>query len=185
MREIELKIHDMSTTLHPADAYALVLEEKEGGRKLPIIIGHLEAQAIKVMMVKYHPPRPLTHDLFKGLTEQLGVTMTKILIYKAKGGVFYSYLYFEKDGEELKVDARTSDAVALALRYRCPMYATEDVIESEHLHDLGEGKFSVPITSVSLQMLEEALAMAVEREDYEQASHLRDEIRRRKEEDKK
>ena len=184
MREIELKIHDMSTTLHPADAYALVLEEKEGGRKLPIIIGHLEAQAIKVMMVKYHPPRPLTHDLFKGLTEQLGVTMTKILIYKAKGGVFYSYLYFEKDGEELKVDARTSDAVALALRYRCPMYATEDVIESEHLHDLGEGKFSVPITSVSLQMLEEALAMAVEREDYEQASHLRDEIRRRKEEDK-
>ena len=185
MREIELKIHDMSTTLHPADAYALVLEEKEGGRKLPIIIGHLEAQAIKVMMVKYHPPRPLTHDLFKGLTEQLGITMTKILIYKAKGGVFYSYLYFEKDGEELKVDARTSDAVALALRYRCPMYATEDVIESEHLHDLGEGKFSVPITSVSLQMLEEALAMAVEREDYEQASHLRDEIRRRKEEDKK
>lgn len=184
MREIELKIHDMSTTLHPADAYALVLEEKEGGRKLPIIIGHLEAQAIKVMMLKYQPPRPLTHDLFKDLTGQLGVTMTKMLIYKAKGGVFYSYLYFDKDGEELKIDARTSDAVALALRYRCPMYATEDVIISEHLHDLGEGKFSVPITSVSLQMLEEALALAIEKEDYEQASHLRDEIRRRKEEEK-
>lgn len=184
MREIELKIHDMSSTLHPADAYALVLEEKEGGRKLPIIIGHLEAQAIKVMMVKYQPPRPLTHDLFKVLTGQLGVTMKKMLIYKAKGGVFYSYLYFDKDGEELKIDARTSDAVALALRYRCPMYATEEVIESEHLHDLGEGKFSVPITSVSLQMLEEALALAVEKEDYEQASHLRDEIRRRKEEEK-
>ena len=184
MREIELKIHDMSSTLHPADAYALVLEEKEGGRKLPIIIGHLEAQAIKVMMVKYQPPRPLTHDLFKTFKEQLGVTMTKMLIYKAKGGVFYSYLYFDKDGEELRIDARTSDAVALALRYRCPMYATEDVIESEHLHDLGEGKFSVPITSVSLQMLEEALALAVEKEDYEQASHLRDEIRRRKEEEK-
>ena len=184
MREIELKIHDMSSTLHPADAYALVLEEKEGGRKLPIIIGHLEAQAIKVMMVKYQPPRPLTHDLFKFLTGQLGVTMKKMLIYKAKGGVFYSYLYFDKDGEELKIDARTSDAVALALRYRCPMYATEEVIESEHLHDLGEGKFSVPITSVSLQMLEETLALAVEKEDYEQASHLRDEIRRRKEEEK-
>ena len=184
MREIELKIHDMSSTLHPADAYALVLEEKEGGRKLPIIIGHLEAQAIKVMMVKYQPPRPLTHDLFKTFTEQLGVTMTKMLIYKAKGGVFYSYIYLDKDGEELKIDARTSDAVALALRYRCPMYATEEVIESEHLQDLGEGKFSVPITSVSLQMLEEALALAVEKEDYEQASHLRDEIRRRKEEEK-
>ena len=184
MREIELKIHDMSSTLHPADAYALVLEEKEGGRKLPIIIGHLEAQAIKVMMLKYQPPRPLTHDLFKDLTGQLGVTMTKMLIYKAKGGVFYSYLYFDKDGEELKIDAGNSDAVALALRYRCPMYATEDVIISEHLHDLGEGKFSVPITSVSLQMLEEALALAIEKEDYEQASHLRDEIRRRKEEEK-
>ena len=184
MREKELKIHDMSSTLHPADAYALVLEEKEGGRKLPIIIGHLEAQAIKVMMLKYQPPRPLTHDLFKDLTGQLGVTMTKMLIYKAKGGVFYSYLYFDKDGEELRIDARTSDAVALALRYRCPMYATEDVIISEHLHDLGEGKFSVPITSVSLQMLEEALALAIEKEDYEQASHLRDEIRRRKEEEK-
>ena len=184
MREIELKIHDMSSTLHPADAYALVLEEKEGGRKLPIIIAHLEAQAIKVMMLKYQPPRPLTHYLFKDLTGQLGVTMTKMLIYKAKGGVFYSYLYFDKDGEELKIDARTSDAVALALRYRCPMYATEDVIISEHLHDLGEGKFSVPITSVSLQMLEEALALAIEKEDYEQASHLRDEIRRRKEEEK-
>lgn len=184
MREIELKIHDMSSTLHPADAYALVLEEKEGGRKLPIIIGHLEAQAIKVMMLKYQPPRPLTHDLFTDLTGKLGVTMTKMLIYKAKGGVFYSYLYFDKDGEELRIDARTSDAVALALRYRCPMYATEDVIISEHLHDLGEGKFSVPITSVSLQMLEEALALAIEKEDYEQASHLRDEIRRRKEEEK-
>ncbi len=185
MREIELKIHDMSTTLHPADAYALVLEEKGGGRKLPIIIGQSEAQAIKVMMVKYQPPRPLTHDLFKTLTEQLGATMTKMLIYKAKGGVFYSYLYFDKDGEELKIDARTSDAVALALRYRCPMFVTEDVLASEHLHDVGDGKFSVPITSVSLQMLEEALAMAVKNENYEQASHLRDEIRRRKEEDKK
>lgn len=184
MKEIELKIHDMSTTLYPADAYALVLEEVEGGRKLPIIIGHLEAQAIKVMMVKYHPPRPLTHDLFKNLTEQLGTTLKKIVIYKAKGGVFYSYLFFDKEGEEIQVDSRTSDAVALALRYRCPMYVTEDVMESEHLHDLGEGRFSVPITSVSLQMLEEALKNAVEKEDYEQASHLRDEIRRRKGEEK-
>ena len=182
MREIELKIHDMSTTLYPADAYALVLEEVDGGRKLPIIIGHLEAQAIKVMMVRYRPPRPLTHDLFHSLTDELGVTLKKMVIYKAKDGVFYSYLYFDKEGEEIKIDSRTSDAVALALRYKCPMYAVEDVVEAEHLHDLGEGKFSVPITSVSLQMLEDALKKAIEKEDYEQASHLRDEIRRRKEE---
>ena len=178
---VELKIHDMSTTLHPADAYALVLEEVDGGRKMPIIIGHLEAQAIKVMMVKFVPPRPLTHDLFPTLTAQLGVTLTRIIIYKAKDGVFYSYLCFEKYGEEFRIDSRTSDAVALALRYQCPMYTTEEVMASEHLHDLGEGKFSVPITSVSLQMLEEALQLAVEKEEYEQASQLRDEIRKRKE----
>ena len=180
MKEIELKIHDMSTTLYPADAYALVLEEVDGGRKLPVIIGHLEAQAIKVMMVKYQTPRPLTHDLFPALTMQLGIVLKKILIYKVKEGVFYSYLYFDKDGEEIKVDSRTSDAVALALRYRCPMYTIESIMDSEHLHDMGEGRFSVPISSVSLQMLEEALEKAIEKEEYEQASQLRDEIRKRK-----
>lgn len=178
---VELKIHDMSTTLYPADAYALVLEEVDGGRKLPIIIGQQEAQAIKVMMMKYQPPRPLTHDLFQTLTMHLGVTLKQIVIYKAKDGVFYSYLYFDKEGEEIKIDARTSDAVALALRYKCPMYTTQSIMESEHLHDMGEGKFSVPISSVSLQMLEEALQSAIEKEEYEQASQLRDEIRKRKE----
>ena len=178
---VELKIHDMSTTLYPADAYALVLEEVDGGRKLPIIIGQQEAQAIKVMMMKYQPPRPLTHDLFQTLTMHLGSTLKQIVIYKAKDGVFYSYLYFDKEGEEIKIDARTSDAVALALRYKCPMYTTQSIMESEHLHDMGEGKFSVPISSVSLQMLEEALQSAIEKEEYEQASQLRDEIRKRKE----
>ena len=178
---VELKIHDMSTTLHPADAYALVLEEVEGGRKLPIIIGRQEAQAIKVMMVKYQAPRPLTHDLFPTLTIHLGATLKQIVIYKAKDGVFYSYLYFDKEGEEFKIDARTSDAVALALRYKCPMYTTKSIMDSEHLHDMGQGKFSVPISSVSLQMLEEALQSAIEKEEYEQASQLRDEIRKRKE----
>lgn len=178
---VELKIHDMSTTLYPADAYALVLEEVDGGRKLPIIIGQQEAQAIKVMMMKYQPPRPLTHDLFQTLTMHLGATLKQIVIYKAKDGVFYSYLYFDKEEEEIKIDARTSDAVALALRYKCPMYTTQSIMESEHLHDMGEGKFSVPISSVSLQMLEEALQSAIEKEEYEQASQLRDEIRKRKE----
>ena len=178
---VELKIHDMSTTLYPADAYALVLEEVDGGRKLPVIIGQQEAQAIKVMMMKYQPPRPLTHDLFPTLTMHLGATLKQIVIYKAKDGVFYSYLYFDKEGEEIKIDARTSDAVALALRYKCPMYTTKDIMDIEHLHDMGEGKFSVPITSVSMQMLEEALQSAIDKEEYELASQLRDEIRKRKE----
>jgi len=181
MKEVELKIHDMSSTLYPADAYALVLEEVDGGRKLPIIIGHMEAQAIKVMMVNYLPPRPLTHDLFLTVTRQFGIELKKILIYKAKDGVFYSYLYYDKDGEEYKIDSRTSDAIALALRYKCPMYTTEDIMETEHLHDLGEGKFSVPITSVSVELLEDALQKAIDKEDYETASQIRDEIRKRKE----
>ena len=181
MKEVELKIHDMSSTLYPADAYALVLEEVDGGRKLPIIIGHMEAQAIKVVMVKYLPPRPLTHDLFLTVTRQFGIELKKILIYKAKDGVFYSYLYYDKDGEEYKIDSRTSDAIALALRYKCPMYTTEDIMETEHLHDLGEGKFSVPITSVSVELLEDALQKAIDKEDYETASQIRDEIRKRKE----
>ena len=178
---VELKIHDMSTTLYPADAYALVLEEVDGGRKLPIIIGQQEAQAIKVVMMKYQPPRPLTHDLFQTLTMHLGAILKQIVIYKAKDGMFYSYLYFDKEGEEIKIDARTSDAVALALRYKCPMYTTKSIMDSEHLHEMGQGKFSVPISSVSLQMLEEALQSAIEKEEYEQASQLRDEIRKRKE----
>ena len=178
---VELKIHGMSSTLYPADAYALVLEEGNGGRKLPIIIGHLEAQAIKVMLIKYEAPRPLTHDLFPVLTMHLNTELKKIVIYKAKNGVFYSYLYFDKEGGEFKIDARTSDAVALALRYKCPIYTTQEIMESEHLRDMGEGKFSVPISSVSLQMLEEALQHAIEKEEYEQASQLRDEIRKRKE----
>ena len=182
---VKLKIHDMSTTLYPADAYALVLEEVNGNRKIPIIIGRMEAQAIKVMMVNYQAPRPLTHDLFLALTKKLDTELKKILVYKAKDGVFYSYLFFEKDGEEIKIDSRTSDAIALALRYKAPIYTTEEIMESEHLHNLGEGKFSVPITSVSVEMLEDALQRAVVKEDYEQASQLRDEIRKRKEAENK
>ena len=88
---------------------------------------------------------------------------------------------YDKDGEEYKIDSRTSDAIALALRYKCPMYTTEDIMETEHLHDLGEGKFSVPITSVSVELLEDALQKAIDKEDYETASQIRDEIRKRKE----
>ena len=96
MDEIELKVHDMSSTLQPADAYALVLEEVNGNRKLPIIIGSLEAQAIKVVMMEYKMPRPLTHDLFLTVTKELGAALKKVLIYKVKDGVYYSYLFLEK-----------------------------------------------------------------------------------------
>ena len=179
MDEVELKVHDMSSILQPADAYALVLEEVNGERKLPIIIGAVEAQAIKVEMMEYKLPRPLTHDLFLTLMKEVGIELKKVLIYKVKDGVYYSYLFIDKEGQKLKMDSRTSDAIALAMRYGCPIYTTDEIIESEQLIEAGDKAFSVKVNMLSLDMLKGSLAKAVEEEDYEQASRLRDEIRRR------
>lgn len=183
MDEIELKVHDMSSTLQPADAYALVLEEVNGSRKLPIIIGSLEAQAIKIVMMEYKMPRPLTHDLFLTVTKELGATLKKVLIYKVKDGVYYSYLFIEKGGEEFKIDSRTSDAIALAMRCKCSIYTTDEIMESEQLHETGEAAFTVNVNTVDVMVLKEALTKAIEEENYEQASHLRDEIKRREQEE--
>lgn len=179
MDEVELNVHDMSSTLQPADAYALVLEEINGNRKLPIIIGSLEAQAIRVVMMGYKTPRPLTHDLFLTLTREIGAKLKKVLIYKVKNGVYYSYLFIENEGKEIKIDSRTSDAIALAMRCECPIYTTNEIMESEQLQDMGTKGFSVSVNVVDLKVLKEALAKAVEEENYEQASRLRDEIIRR------
>lgn len=179
MDEVELNVHDMSSTLQPVDAYALVLEEINGNRKLPIIIGSLEAQAIRVVMMGYKTPRPLTHDLFLTLTREIGAKLKKVLIYKVKDGVYYSYLFIENEGKEIKIDSRTSDAIALAMRCECPIYTTNEIMESEQLQDMGTKGFSVSVNVVDLKVLKEALAKAVEEENYEQASRLRDEIIRR------
>lgn len=179
MDEVELKVHDMSSTLQPADAYALVLEEVVGKRKLPIIIGSSEAQAIRVVMMGYKAPRPLTHDLFLTLTKEMGANLKKVLIYKVKDGVYYSYLFVEKEGRQFKIDSRTSDAIALALRCECPIYTTSEIMESEQLQDMGTKGFTVSVNMVDMDILKEALSKAIEEENYEQASHLRDEIIRR------
>ena len=183
MKVIELRIHDMSSTIHPADAYALVLVEVDGTRKLPVIIGHLEAQAIKSEMLKYKPPRPMTHDLFVELGKHCDLHLHKVVIYQVKDGVYYSNMHFESNGEPFVLDARTSDAVALALRFRAPMYTTEEILSRECLHDMGGGSFSVPVNMITLPMLKEALQKAVNEENYEQASRLRDEIQRREQEE--
>lgn len=181
MDEIELKLHDMSSTLQPVDAYALVLEEVNGNRKLPVIIGSLEAKAIRIKMLNYKLPRPWTHDLFLSLTRELGVTLKKILIYKVEDGMYYSYLFFDNAGEEIKIDSRTSDAVALALRYKCPIYTTAQIMDEEHLREESDSSFSVTVNMVGISVLKEALTKAIAEENYEQASRLRDEIRRREE----
>lgn len=172
----------MSSTLKPANAYALVLEEVNGCRKLPIIIGALEAQSIKVAMVGYKMPRPLTHDLMVTMIMDLGAKLTKTLIYKVRDGVYYSYLYIEKDGQEIQIDSRTSDAIALSMRWGCPIYTTSEIMESEHLRESGETSFAVSVNLVNIEVLKEALSKAIEDENYEQASRLRDEIKRREQE---
>jgi hypothetical protein len=179
MGEIELKVLDMSSTLQPADAYALVMEEVKGKRKLPIIIGSIEAQAIRTKLMGYKLPRPMTHDLMLTVMKELGTTLKKVVIYKVKEGVFYSYLYLQHGEEELQVDSRTSDAIALALRVPCPIYATEEVMNHEYMQEEGDGQFAVSVNLVSLPMLRQALDKAIIDENYELASKLRDEIHRR------
>ncbi|MCE2615445.1 bifunctional nuclease family protein [Phocaeicola oris] len=181
---IELIIEGMSTILHPAEAYALVLKEVGGERRLPVIIGAHEAQSIRVIMANYKFPRPLTHDLMVNLMEKMDIHMKKAVIYKVEEGVFYSYIYMEYQGEEFKLDARTSDAIALALRCGVPLYTLRTIMEHDHMSEDAEGHTSVTVNTVDLPELKRALEKAIRTENYELAASLRDEIRRREEEQK-
>lgn len=181
--EIELRIHGMSSVMQPANAYALILEEVYGYRKLPVIIGAQEAQAIKVMMMGIKMSRPLTHDLLETIIGRLGGHISKILIYKVRSGIYYSYIFIEKEnGEIFQIDSRTSDAIALALRCGCPICTTEEIMASERLYEVNGVAFTVSVNVVNAEMLQDALEKAVKEENYEQAARLRDEIERRKQE---
>ena len=164
----------------------------EGERQLPIIIGPAEAQATALYLKGIKTPRPLTHDLFTTSLTVLGASLIRVLIYKAKDGIFYSYIYLKKDEEIIRIDARTSDAVALAVRADCPILIYESILEQECLHmsaeernrseetDDDEGSeeehsSSAP-TSISL---EEALQQAIKDENYELAAQIRDQINSR------
>ena len=179
-KKIELKVLNVSSSLAQAHAYALVLQEVDGERRqLPVIIGPAEAQAIAFSLKGFTPPRPFTHDLFVFFADAFQVELQEVVIYKAQEGVFYSYLYFEKDDIISRIDSRTSDAVALALRFGCPIYVTEDVLEAESIKLEDGGPVAVPITTVNMDLLQEALDKAVKEENYELASQIMDEMRRR------
>ena len=132
-KKIELQVLNISNSQAQAGAYALVLGEVGGERQLPIIIGATEAQAMVIEMKGIVPPRPLTHNLFASVLEVLGVKLMRILIYKVDNGVFYSYLYMKAEETILRIDARTSDAVALALRMNAPIFVYEEILETECL----------------------------------------------------
>jgi len=188
MQKIELKIYGLSYSHSQSSAYALILGEKEGERRLPIIVGGLEAQAIAIEVEKMKPARPLTHDLFKAFAESYHIEVKEIIINKFHEGIFYSVIICDDGKREVEIDSRTSDAVAIALRFSCPIYtyeqvmsvagvimdATDEETSSDHVV-----KAENDLDQYSIKVLEEKLQKAIEKEDYEQASIIRDEINNR------
>lgn len=177
-KKIELQILNITNSQAQAGAYAMVLGEVDGSRQLPIIIGAAEAQSMVLELKGINPPRPLTHTLFASVLDSLGVKMLRALIYKADNGVFYSYIYMRMEETILRVDARTSDAVALALRMGAPILIYESILEAECLKDGvadGEGTpKGYSSREQTLEQLKAALQDAVKEEDYERAAQLRD-----------
>lgn len=190
MQKIELKIVGLSYSHSQSSAYALILGEVKGNRRLPIIVGGLEAQAIAIEVEKLKPARPLTHDLFKTFAETFDIKVKEVIINKFHEGIFYSILVCNKNGDTIEIDSRTSDAVAIALRFNSPIYTYESIMalggiiidpDDENNKDTieevdDENEFSI----LNLKELDELLLKAIEHEDYERASEIRDEIEKRK-----
>ncbi len=187
---VKLRVMGLTFSQTQAGSYALVLAEDAGRRRIPIMIGAFEAQAIALHLEELKPPRPLTHDLFLSFSRAYGVELKEVLITKLEEGIFYSELTFIREGETVKIDSRTSDAVALALRFKCPIYTTAEILEKAGIYlEEKEDEAKSPeepspeeyeaYESKSLLELESELDLAIENEDYEAASKIRDELKRR------
>ncbi len=189
---IELTIKGISYSQTQNGAYALVLSELNGSRTLPIIIGAFEAQSIAIALEnEIKPPRPLTHDLFKSFAIAFEVTIKKVEIYKLVEGVFFSKLVCDRGGIEISLDSRTSDAIALAVRFDAPIYTSEQIVEQAGIFLKGsdehteEDLFEFELDEVdlyknlSIEDLYSKLDEAVNDEDYELAAEIRDEIEKR------
>lgn len=194
MQKIRLNILGLSVSQTQSGAYALVLAEENSNRRIPIIIGPVEAQAIAIQLEGLKPPRPLTHDLIKNIAIAFDIVLLEVTIYKLEEGIFYSELLCEMDGKEVVIDSRTSDAVALSLRFKCPIYTSEEILKKAGIvlnseNDLPKRDPFIskevehsdsPFANYSAQELEEILNEAIQNEDYEKASIIRDEIDNRK-----
>lgn len=194
MDKIKLEIAGLSYSQTQSGAYALVLTESGGKRQLPIIIGGFEAQAIAIELEKMTPTRPLTHDLFKNFAVSFSITVKEVIIYNLVEGIFYSKLICEQDGKVTEIDARTSDAIAIGVRFNCPIFTFESILSSagilldENLpkeEDIigddedDDEKPEGTLQEKSLSDLEQQLNDAIDNEDYELASRIRDEINKR------
>ena len=195
MKKIELDIVALSHSVTHSQNYAVVLGEQDGVRRLPIVIGGFEAQAIAVAMERMTPSRPLTHDLFKNSMDTFNITLKEIVINNLLDGIFYARLVCEKDGEILEIDSRTSDALAMAVRFECPIYTYEFILDAAGviLEDADEADSpssptkkkrkrkvqQVALSERSTEDLEKLLQSVLDKEDYREAAKIRDEIQRR------
>lgn len=193
MQLIQLDIVGLSYSQTQTGAYALVLGELTGNRRLPIIIGSFEAKAIAVALEsEIKPERPITHDLFTTFCKGYDIRVQKVVISSIKDGIFSSIIYcVDNNGKEIELDARTSDAVAIAVRFNAPIFTylaimedagiilDKDITPSVETKKVGFPEIESEFASLSLNELEEALHKAVSEEDYERASKIRDEINKR------
>lgn len=183
MEKTQVDILGLSTSPSSGGAYALILKEVNGNRRLPIIIGAFEAQSIALEMEGIKPPRPLTHDLIKNIMDSIGTELKEIIISELKDGTFFAQLNLDN----IEVDARPSDAIALAVRYGAPIFVADKVMEEaafvpetvEEASNSKKTKKPKDTTLTSLDALRAQLKDAIEREDYEIAARLRDEIKKR------
>ncbi len=204
MGKIKLNVLGISYSQTQSGAYALVLSEEEGNRRIPIIVGGFEAQAIAIELEGLTPPRPLTHDLFRNFSESYGIRILEVNIHKLEDGVFFANIMCDNGDRQMTLDARTSDAIALALRFKCPIFTTDEIVEKagiildfekgtgmEQADTPQEAEPEKPagkkrkrtvhpnLTDASMEELKEMLSEAVSKEDYERASKIRDEINKR------
>ncbi len=206
--KIKLRVQGLTNSQIQSGAYALILAEEEGARRIPIIVGTSEAQSIAIALEHITPPRPLTHDLFVTFAQAFGIQLREVFIYKFEDGVFYSELLFDDGITQVRLDSRTSDAIAIALRVKCDIYTTYQIVaecgvvledassmtdkddeeyalldkEPEDIEDAEELKKWLSL--LDEDELTERLDEAVSDENYEYAKMYKDEIRRREEEDK-
>lgn len=202
---IKLRVQGLTNSQIQSGAYALILAEEEGSRRIPIIVGTAEAQSIAIALERITPPRPLTHDLFATFAQAFGVRLREVFIYKFEDGVFYSELLFDDGFNEVRLDSRTSDAIAIALRVKCDIYTTPQIVsecgvvleeavpveekddddliltlEPEDIKD--EEQLKKWLALLDKEELDERLEEAIADENYEYAKMYKDEIRRREEE---
>lgn len=203
-----MRVHGLANSQVQSGAYALILAEKEGTRRIPIIVGTPEAQSIAIALEKIHTPRPLTHDLLTSLLGAYQVRIKHVLIYKFEDGIYYAELDCSNDEREVTIDARTSDAIAIALRMRCKIYILSDILDECGVETGGERRGSSGVscepisepdqdsmkdeqqakrwlTHATEKVLQERLQKAIQEENYEYAKLCQEELQRRKSNEEK